>query len=213
MIDLRFRHFADPKRTKERKAAQFRSDYTATLNKLEYELQRLAATDIVIQAGFSSSDIRNDGWPRSGAKPQHPAVLLHFTSGPFKSNANQLSFPSDQYATYHANLHAIALTLEALRAVDRHGVTKGNEQYVGFAQITAPGESQSTHWAASLVLQLAEGYPEDTPQVLLNRAFYQRVYRDALRKVHPDAAPGRREDFDALMRANDLMTKHFEAAQ
>lgn len=39
----------------------------------------------------------------------------------------------------HANLHAIALGLEALRAVDRHGITSSAEQYAGFAQLTAGG--------------------------------------------------------------------------
>jgi hypothetical protein len=46
-------------------------------------------------------------------------------------------FHTDAYKTLHANLHAIALGLEALRAVDRHGITSTAEQYAGFAQLTA----------------------------------------------------------------------------
>ena len=51
----------------------------------------------------------------------------------------RLTYATDQYTERQDNVRAIALSLEALRAVERWGVSKGR-QYTGFAQLTAgPG--------------------------------------------------------------------------
>src|SRR5579863_10251967 len=54
----------------------------------------------------------------AGAKLRTQGIILTFNSkhGP-------LSYPCDKYSNWQANLRAIALSLEALRAVDRYGVT------------------------------------------------------------------------------------------
>jgi hypothetical protein len=80
MIDVRFvplRIEAYPharKQSERRPSTAFKSTYARTLDRLESELQRLGAVDIVVQAGFRREDIRNDGWPRSGASPAHPRI-------------------------------------------------------------------------------------------------------------------------------------------
>lgn len=212
MIDARFRYFADPKRHKTRKRAQFRTTYAKILDKLEYELKRVSAKEVTIEAGFAQNNIRNDGWPRSGAKVEHPAVVLHFTS-----KGSTLSFPSDAHDSFEQNLYAIALTLEALRAVDRHGVSQGTEQYTGFAQLAAPGESESLKWAAETVLTLS-GYPNERLQqgwaqdLLKDKEIYTDAFRRAARRTHPDAG-GKREEFDELMRAAAIVDEHFKSKQ
>lgn len=40
-----------------------------------------------------------------------------------------LSYPCDTFTTLQDNLRVIALALEALRMVDRYGVTRRGEQY------------------------------------------------------------------------------------
>lgn len=47
-------------------------------------------------------------------------------------------FATDQYEKWEHNVRAIALTLEALRAVDRYGATQGR-QYAGFMQQLTAG--------------------------------------------------------------------------
>jgi len=203
VIDVRFRHFVDPKLHKSRKRAQFRATLEKTFDALEYELNRLQAKEILIEAGFKNSDIRNNGWPRGGAKPEHPAIVLHFTS-----KGKALSFPSDAHETYHQNLHAVALTLEALRAVDRHGVSKGEEQYTGFAQLAAPGESESLAWAAKTVAELSQHY-STAERIIAKDGDYIGAFRAAVRIVHPDVG-GKREDFDKLIQAASLLDAHFK---
>lgn len=140
-----------------RKGPQFRSSWSQTLTLLEDELRHLRAKDIVIQADFTARDIRQDGWPRADArKPSFPGVVVSF-----QSNVGPLTYATDIYSDgyfwrsqvgsrgepgfkegasiplpgWQANVRAIALSLEALRAVDRHGVTKRGEQYVGFGAL------------------------------------------------------------------------------
>jgi hypothetical protein len=99
---------------------------------LARELRQLGAKNIVVQAAVTDADIRLDGKLRANAYPEHPGVILTFDSkfGP-------LSYPCDRFTTYQDNLRAIALALEALRKVDRYGVTKRGEQYTGWKAIPA----------------------------------------------------------------------------
>jgi hypothetical protein len=124
------------KRTIARLDDRFRSNYISTLDLLESELRHLRAKDVVIQAGFTRGQLRNDGWPKAGERPKDPGIVISF-----ESPKGPLSFPCDRYTDFQANMRAIALSLEALRAVDRYGVTRQAEQYRGWQQITAPGTS------------------------------------------------------------------------
>lgn len=135
-----------------RKSAQFRSTWSQTLDLLQAELVHLNARDVVIEAGFRSGDLRLDGWPRADARtPEFPGIVISFEA----KGIGPLRYATDVYSggTYwrsgtegrpgttttipgwQCNVRAIALSLEALRAVDRHGVTKRGEQYVGFGAL------------------------------------------------------------------------------
>lgn len=97
MIDVRFRFFDDPAPKRARRDLIFRTTFAGTLDKLEDELRLLRAKDIVVEAGFQSADIRNDGWPRGGSRPKHPAICLHFIA----KDGNTLAMPAHAYRTYH----------------------------------------------------------------------------------------------------------------
>lgn len=131
MINVRFVYLPRPKGLLLMRS-QFRGSYGKTLKDLERELDHLDAHSITIQAGFPNSKIRNDGWPYSSARPEHPGVVLQFQRG-----KDVLTFRSLKFSTFEENLRAIALTMDALRRVDRYGVVEG-EQYQGFKQIAAP---------------------------------------------------------------------------
>lgn len=125
-------------RTENRKDAPFRSTYKQTLDLLEYELSKLRAHHTVVQIEDPEVRklIRNDGSLWATGKmytPNKPGVVLSF-----ESPKGAISMPCDRYDNWTDNLRAIALSLEALRAVDRYGVTRGNEQYRGWAKLEAP---------------------------------------------------------------------------
>lgn len=199
MIDLRFRPLEAPK-PKARKRAPFKAGYKRTLDDLERELKHLQARNIVIEAGFDLNSIRNDGWPYSNAKPNHPAVAVSATTkhGPVR-------WPCDTYDDWQDNLRAISLALEALRAVDRYGVTQGGEQYRGWAALPAPGQSESGQIAARV---LASHQREFTAaQILASSEAYQAALKIAYRATHPDTgAP--REAWDRVQEAKVHLDAH-----
>lgn len=212
MIDLRFRPLkAWPKQQRPLAGLRdtFKTGWPGTLSKLEHELKKQGAANIEIAAGFGMGDIRNDGWPMTGRKPGHPGVILSFTT-----LQGKLIFPCGNYARYEANVHAIALTLENLRAIDRYGVSHG-QQFAGFAQIAAPENQRAMtpEEAAGLVVGIARPQNEMAPQlvamVLHDQSIFNVMYRDAAAKVHPDVS-GDRDRWDRLEIAKAVLESHYE---
>ncbi len=123
--------------TKPRRYAHFKAPWDQTLRELDYEIGRLDGRNVVFGAGFRESDLRMDGMPRADRRQapyMHPGVEVSFDS-----RYGRLTYATDQYTDWKANARAIALSLEALRAVDRHGVSKRGQQYAGWAQLGAGG--------------------------------------------------------------------------
>lgn len=190
-MDARFRPLnwqGDPTPPRSRKSQwTFRASYRETLALLEFELDKLDARDVVIEADFRETDIRVDGWPRANARSgNHPGVRLAFDSrhGP-------LVYATDAFETWHANLRALALGLQALRAVDRYGITRRGEQYTGWRQIEAPTapvtvtDALAAAWYA--VVEVA-GAQDDVDPVLelVTDAEVDLTITRARRRAHPD---------------------------
>jgi hypothetical protein len=118
-------------------SSSFRTSWDGSLAKLEQEIARIQGDDVVIGIVCEPSEISFSGALKSGARARlaHPGAEVSFDH----PDRGRVVFHTDAYKTLHFNLHAIALGLEALRAVDRHGITSSAEQYAGFAQLTAGG--------------------------------------------------------------------------
>lgn len=83
--------------------------------------------------------------------------------------------------SWEDNLRAIALALEALRKVDRYGVTRRGEQYTGWKQLTAGDSGPSAERGRRLIAD-AGGVAE------------------ALKATHPDLG-GAQIDFESVQLA------------
>jgi|SoiMethySBSTD1v2_1073268.scaffolds.fasta_scaffold5892147_1 hypothetical protein len=71
MIDCRFKPIsAWPSKPtpKGNRRHRFRAAWSNTLDLLEFELGKLRAQDITVEAFFQPAEIRNDGWPKSSAR-------------------------------------------------------------------------------------------------------------------------------------------------
>jgi hypothetical protein len=110
-----------------RPRAPFRAPYQATLDLLEREVRMLNGRRVVVELAITEADLRNDGQPYAGTKTRHPGVTVAF-----ESKHGPLKYTADKFATWQENLRAIALGLEALRKVDRYGMTSRGEQYAGW---------------------------------------------------------------------------------
>lgn len=217
MIEARFRPIAPsdwPQPfTEGRRTPQFRSPLSATLDLLEIELDQIEARDIVIETGHEKRDIRNDGWPRADARvPSFPGVVLSFDSvhGPLRYLTD--TFEAGSYYVsgkgsvriqgWEANLRAIALSLEALRAVDRYGVSKRGEQYRGWGALppgTPMGPASMTVDAALRLFGWEDPLKPPRHKYEVNGRF-----RDLSKKAHPDHG-GDPEEFRRLVEARDLL--------
>lgn len=177
-------------------ARRFTAPWQSTLDLLAKETDMLGATLVVVQVDVTEADIRRDGMLRANARPGHPGVKISF-----KSRFGPLTYATDAYDDWRGNVRAIALGLEALRAVDRYGITKTGEQYRGFRAIEgAPSETMTADEAVRfLVTQsgIAILGPGDTSAVRL-------AYRRAVQEHHPDRG-GDADIFRRLTAARDLL--------
>ena len=186
-----------PDTSQRRSRRTFRAPWSDTLIILDRELEHLAAENIVCQAAFTEADIRLDGLPRSNARtPRHPGVILSFESvhGP-------LQYSTDTHEFWEHNVRGIALGLEALRAVDRYGITKTGQQYTGWRQLTAGSGLTTREEALSLIRTLTG----DTTLILNGADSLPRVvYNRALKRAHPDGG-GSPDRFAAVRDAGRLL--------
>lgn len=154
-----------PHPERPQRADLFKASYSDTLWLLERELGYLDANEVILGVVADERDVRLDGQLRSGAKVRYPGVELSFEV----PRRGRLVFFTDAYRGYaeswQSNLRAIALGLEALRAVDRYGITSTAEQYAGFLQLTT---SQASPERGRQLVQEAGGI------------------RQALMRHHPD---------------------------
>lgn len=187
MIDCRFVPVAEwpGKKTDSyrREKSRFDTAYTKTLDLLERELNFLGAKDILVQAFFRREDIRNDGWPKSNARPAEPGVIISFINRSKKT----ISMPCDRFKDWESNLRAITLSLESLRRVDRYGVTQGGEQYRGWEQLP-PAPPQVKEMTVDLASIIISNYcpRHSANDVLMRKDYCEAAIREALLKAHPD---------------------------
>lgn len=124
-----------PPTANRRSRYTFRAPWSDTVEMLKYEVDRLGGSAAIIAAGFSEGDIRKtDGLPRADARvPSHPGVEVSFDTP-----MGRLVYGTDVVEDWQGNVRSIALGLEALRAVDRFGISRKGEQYAGWLALPGP---------------------------------------------------------------------------
>ncbi|RBO73500.1 molecular chaperone DnaJ [Microbacterium sp. H6] len=170
--------------TANRQPSKFSAPLSDTLTLLDREIYQLVETraqqeSAELLIAVPPGAFRADGRPYANAKPEHPGVIFSIDA-PF----GHLSYPCDTYPQWQDNLRAIAKTLEALRMVERYGVSKRSEQYRGFLAIEAtatPAGFANLDEAWTFLCRLVES--EGT---VLNVATARVVLRNAQRATHPD---------------------------
>ncbi|MFC0677481.1 J domain-containing protein [Lysobacter korlensis] len=153
------------------------------VGRVQAELERMGVSDfdLVISTNLQ---LRLDGLPRSGQRePDDPGVSVYWRDSrvdgwPMRCMA------IDRYDRVADNLAAVAATLEAMRAIERHGGAEILDRaFTGFAALPAPGGT--SHWRDLLDPNDPEG-----------------SYRRLRAKHHPDRG-GDADEFRAVQHAWD----------
>ena len=143
---------------------------TEAVDRVLAELQRMGVErqDVVISTNVRT---RLDGLPRSGERePDDPGAAVYWQEVVGQSRVMAI----DQYDRVADNLAAIAATLDAMRAIERHGGAQILERaFAGFTALPAPGAAREW-WE---VLGVARTASIDEARA---------AYRRAASAAHPD---------------------------
>ncbi len=150
----------------------FRSIWSATETLLYRELRHLRPRgEVVLMVDVTETDIRLDGRIRANANPVTPGTALAFDS----ATKGNLLICCGRFRTWQDNVRAIALGLEALRRVERYGITQSDEQYRGWRAL----ETGTIEWADTLARHSGWTITE-----VVNDP--EGAYKAAVKNAHPD---------------------------
>lgn len=150
-------------------------------NRVLQQLQMMGIEDddLVIS---SNLELRLDGRPRSGQRaPADPGVAVYWTDRASHGNPPRC-MAIDRYISVADNLAAVAATLDAMRAIERHGGAAILER--AFAGFTALAGPTTVDWRQVLDPSDPEG-----------------SYRRLRSQHHPDRPGGDAEAFQRVQRA------------
>lgn len=153
----------------------------STLVSLDRELRMIRAREVELLVAIPPEQFKLDGRPRAQARAEHPGVILSFDT-----DLGHLSYPCDTFTTWQDNLRAITLALEALRRVDRYGVTKRGEQYRGFLAIETARASGAFATVDAALGFLGKFVGLGAAEMRVIPGAPTRALRRAQRDTHPD---------------------------
>lgn len=159
-------------RTKNRRDATFKVELRQARDELLNGLKLLGARHVVISSGLP---LRRDGIPLAGAsEPADPGVAVYFERR-IGTETRPFVIACDTYRKVRWNLRAIGVTVEALRAIQRHGASSLLEQaFTGFAALPPATAGDPSWW---VVLGVSEH---------ATSAEIRDAYRELARVHHPD---------------------------
>lgn len=189
--------------------------WTTTKPELLRELRLLGVGEAVIQLALTDRDIRIDGQVRANARFSHPGVIVTFTA----PGKGVLTFACDKWDSWQANIRGITKGLEALRLLDRYGITTTGEQYTGWKELPSgvplaerpEAEPMTLQEAARCVVGWISG-PHDLEQnartAIEDADFRRYAFRQAVRHVHPDAGGDDSDGFIRLQAAMKILDEN-----
>lgn len=161
-------------------------------DRLYKELERMAINmdDIVISTNVQPT---LSGRPRSGErKPTDPGAAVYWVDRHTAQGKQARCMAIDAYTTIEQNVAALAATIDAMRAIERHGgAVVLDRAFMGFAALPAPmAMGMKRPWRDVLELNGA----------VIHKDLIENVYRELASRYHPDRAPdGQRDEYTRRM--------------
>lgn len=172
-------------RTKVQRRSPYKLPLERALQELTTELRLFRAKDFVVS---SNVEPRLAGLPRGPAAANDCGVAVYWED----LQGRPRVMACDAWDSVRGNVRAIAVTINALRQIERSGASQLLERaFTGFAAL--PADAGGSSWRSVLEI------PADQ-QVTL--AAVEAAYRQRARAVHPDKG-GSHEALIAVNRARD----------
>ncbi len=170
-----------PKTQVVQENTKFKQTLSGVLALLKDEIARLGGKNLILSSNYTLGNER----------PKLPGVVAYFDL-----NGKPIAIPCDRWSKIEHNVYAIALTVEAIRGMDRWGAKHMIEaMFQGFKAL--PEKAGGAQW-----FEVIPCDPKGTFE-----AFYAS-YREAMKKAHPDAG-GNHEAAVAVNEAYAEGLKHF----
>lgn len=152
-------------RTSGRAVGPYRTELSAALKNLRGQVKLLAGEQAAKGLVLSSNVTLG------ATHPADPGVVAYFVF-----DKAQVAIPCDRWWSVAQNVQAIALTIESMRAIERHGAKHMvKAMFQGFVALPPPGPAPQ-HWSEVI------GIAPDAPLPAVEAA-----YRLAARQAHPDS--------------------------
>ena len=173
----------DPHRRKE---AKFKQTLASALSNLKSECARIGGKNLVLSSNYTLGNER----------PTESGVVAYFTL-----EAQNIAIPCDRWRRVEHNVQAIALTIEAMRGMERWGAKHMiTAMFTGFRALPAPGEG--TGIDPRKVLGLA-------PMLELTEDRITAAFRSQSKIYHPDVpGTGNADKWRELREAHDMLIQN-----
>ena len=170
-------------RNKSPRNGPFKTPTDKARKKLLSEISLMGGENVVLSTNVP---LRNDGQMRADREPVDAGVAIYF-----HRNGKGMVFACDSYDSVRENIHALGLTIEALRGIERWGATEMMERaFSGFKQLEAENEGPS--WWDTLGVE---------PHASVDDI--ERAFKTSARHAHPDSPGGSHDRMAALNLARE----------
>lgn len=185
-----------PRTTRPSRSAFKNPTLGKTIDNILQEIKRLTGrwkTGIVISTNIP---LKNDGLPR--ADYMRSVISDRGAAVYFKRGEAEVVICCDKWDTVESNLHAIYKSIEALRSVERWGVSDFIERaFTGFKALHSSPPAKP--WFEVMEFK----FPSPTIE------HHKSRYRALARKLHPDSPGGSLEKFQELQAAYEEGNRYF----
>lgn len=177
-------------RPDDREVSRFGTKWAATLIELERELRHLNYRygTVKLRTFHRPYDVRKDGGLRSDVRsPEHPGVVIAFNRQQGGAVVT-MQFTADRFRNWKDNVLAIARAMNALRMVDRYGVSSGRgseSQYEGFRALP-PAISLNGANVDDAAFYLSQLSGRAAGNIKTDAETFRQIKRELQMKFHPD---------------------------
>lgn len=152
-------------RTPYRQNGPYRTELPAALKNLTDQIRLLSGQT------SAKSLVLSSNCTLGSHNPPDPGVVAYFVW-----DGQQIAIPCDRWTTVQQNVQAIALTIESMRAMERHGAKHMiKAMFQGFVALPHATAGQRPWWQ---VLGL--------PSASVTLAGAESAWREAMKTTHPD---------------------------